>query len=119
MPARGEKRLVAALLVLVAVISACSSTQDNREAFTPDGSAGNQPVLEVRFAGVTGNIPSAVYAEGPVYTVMLDGRLVVGQQSKPSTLLRVPLVVDIGTDRVAEVIANSSGGRPPGRHRRG
>jgi hypothetical protein len=36
---------------------------------------------------------------------MLDGRLVVGRQSRPSTLLRVPSVVDIGTDRVTEVIA--------------
>ena len=98
---------VAVAVALVAIAAVALLAREGDEAFTPDGSAGDQPVLEVRFAGVTGNIPSAVYTEGPVYTVMLDGRLVVGQQSRPSTLLRVPSVVDIGTDRVAEVIATA------------
>jgi hypothetical protein len=72
------------------------------EPFTPSVDAGDQPVLEIRLVDTSPEWPS--YPEGPVYTVMLNGRLVVGQQQLPETMLRVPLVVDIGLDRVTEVI---------------
>lgn len=101
--------VVGVALFVVAALALFSGR--GNPVFTPAADAGDQPVLDVRLSPATFPESSShfgwlAYAEGPTYTVMLDGRLIVGRMTWDSpTMLRVPSVVDIGVDRVAEVIA--------------
>lgn len=100
--------VVGVVLVLIAVFALLSRGGDR--AFTPNAGATDQPVLEVRLVPTLYPLRDPLwtiyaYVEGPLYTVFLDGSMIVGQPFTPPTMLRVPSVVDIGTDAVADVIA--------------